>query len=513
MFDHSRFNGLAAVATGAMLALVPGRAAAMPQYNVLRQLTHITTGTIDRVKLRSQDGADLAFVSNGDVMGPGTQTAHKQIYVWREQLDGTGVMTQVTNGSNCDSTDVSRPSDTVQSDRPEVVAFTSTCDLDPSIGNADHNPEIFFYELDSGLFHQITNTVAPADNREPFLSDSGRCMVFRSNGNLDNNTPANPYYDPTHPGPHFSNADGSTEVFLYAKLNFGPAYPQDAVFTQVSSGPSGTTSSHPVINGYYFPRQCDTTAYQSDYDQLGTGFTGQGIYIYKMGSSSLLPITAAEIPQGFPDGIYRNPSISGASPTARGPHVVFESEPDLWRNGSSGTNIFDWRDFHPRMTQFTDVGGGFTATEPEVGDGGGVIATASNGELISQEHTLRTGEMPPFNGDANSEIFLIQGRNKVFQVTQTTGCNNLHPSMKGDGDRVSWISDCDIVGQNGGEHAQIYLWSLERDESPLAQPNGCLESDGCCIDAPQMTTCYHTLRGAKPKIARPSCIDRPNGCN
>ena len=503
---------LAAIAASA----VP--AAAGPSNTIFRQITNITTGTIESVKLRLQNGTDLAFVSNGDVMGPGTQTANRQIYVWREGEDGYGTLTQVTHGVGCDSYEVAKPTDTVLSDRPELIAFVSTCELDPEIGaghdNADGNPEIFFYELDTGLFHQVTDTGPSVVNGEPFTSDSGRCLVFRSNGDLDNNTSQNPHYDSSHPGQAFLNPDGSDEIFLYGKMNGGLDFPYNATLEQVSNGPMGSTSSHPVINGYYFPRQCQTTAFQSDHDQFNAGHTGRGIYIYKMPLSSLEPITAAEIPMGFPDGIYSNPNISGASPFARGPHVLFESEPDLWRNLSTGNNIFDWRDFHPRMTQYTNVGTGYAAHEPQVGDGGGVIAISSNGELLHPGHDLRSGESPPFNGDHNEEIFLMEGRRTVSQLTVSSGCTNVHPSLKDDGNRLAFISDCDLItGINPTNKPQVFLYARERADFPLLLPDACLQAEGCCIESRDLTTCYHQLKGRKPKIDRPNCIDKPNGCD
>jgi hypothetical protein len=503
--------GNVVLASGLALEAVP--AAAAPGYTILRQLTNITTGTIESVKLRSQEAKDLAFVSTGDVMGPGTATAERQIYLWREQPDGTGTITRVTNLPGCESYEVSRPTDTTQSDRPMLISFVSTCNFDPMRDNSDGNPEIFFYDIEAGTFHQITNTVAPVVNGDPFPSDSGRCLVFRSNGNLNNNIPSHPHYDPAHPGPGYSNPDFSDEVFVYGKLDADVDYPYNNVFTQLSNGPAGTTSEKPVMNGYYWPRQCASTAFQSDHDQMGGGHVGTRIYLYKMPMSSLEEITADEIPYGFEPGNYRNPMISAASPFARGPHIVFESEPDLWRNESQGTNIFDWRDFHPRMTQFTNVGAGFVAKEPTVGDGGGVIAFHSDGELLNPERPARTGELPPFNADANFEIFRLEGRKNVWQITQTSGCQNTGVSIKDDGDRMAFVSSCDLIaGKNAGGAQQVFLWALQRSDYPLVADGACLQADACCIHSIKGTTCYHPLKGKKPKILRPNCIDKPNGC-
>lgn len=496
------------------LVLAAGVAQAAPGYHLFRQLTNLTTGTISEVKVRSQDGKRIAFVSTGDVMGPGTETTERQIYLWEEQADGSGTIIRITNQPGCENYDVARPTDTVLSDRPEVIAFVSTCDHDPSVGNADGNPEIFFYKVVEQTFHQITNTVAPVVNKEPYTSDSGRCMVFASTGDLNNNTPDHIHYDSNHTGPGFSNPDGSQEIFLYGKLDTQGDFPYHGVITQVSNGPAGTTSGHPVINGYWFARQCQTTAFHSDHDQMGNGLVGQGIYIYKMPMNNLELITAAEIPFGFQNGIYRNPNISAASPFARGPHIVFEAEPDLWRNESLGTDIFDWRDFHPRMTQFTNVGSGFWTRDPEVGDGGGVIVFSSNGDLLHPGHDLRTGETPPFNADANSEIMVLYGRRKVVQLTDSVGCTNEKPGISDDGNRIGFISNCDLInGHNAGGAQQIFLYHRERHHYTLIENNTCLEAEACCTYTRREQTCYHPLAGRKLKINRPNCVDRPNGCN
>jgi len=507
--DQISTGAIVIAVLGIALTLGVNSASAESNNVVLRQVTNLTTGNIASAKLRMQDGNDIAFVSTGDVMGTGTATALRQVYLWREQLDGTGVITRVTPNNACESYDASRGTDTTLSDRPEIIAFVSTCDYDPQGDNSDHNPEIFFYDVDTSRFHQITDTPSTVINAEPFASDSGRCVVFRSNGNIDNNTPSNPHYDVSHPGPGFSNPDGSNEIFFYGKINGGTDFPQNAVFTQVSNGPAGTTSSHPVVNGYYFPRQCSTVAFQSDYNQLATGVTGQLIWIYNTPSSALEEIAAAEIPHGWPAGTYRNPMISGASPFARGPHIVFEAVPDLWNNLSTGVNLFDWRAFHPRMTQYTNVGTGSAISEPQVGDGGGVISFNSNGELLSQKHAARTGELPPFNADGNSEIFRLKGRRRVAQLTQTSACQNLHSSLKDDGKRLAFISTCDLIpGENPTHKPQVFLWGLEKSDFPLLKPGECLQSAGCCLDTPKQQTCYHVIEGKKPKINRPNCVER-----
>ena len=123
---------LGSAASGTVLASLAfgvDPAVAAPRYVFMRQLTNITTGTIEAAKIQMQDGVNIAFVSTGDVMGPGTQTAERQVYLWSEQANGNGVITRVTNLPGCESYDISRSTDTVLSDRPSVIAFVSTCDI------------------------------------------------------------------------------------------------------------------------------------------------------------------------------------------------------------------------------------------------------------------------------------------------------------------------------------------------------------------------------------------------
>ncbi|MEE8312209.1 MAG: hypothetical protein V3R77_08125, partial [Candidatus Binatia bacterium] len=242
--EHACVLGLA---VAALVMTAPGTVSAEPTRHSLRQITNITVGDVDTPEIRSQQGQRVAFVATGDVLGIGTSTANKQIYMWEEDLDTGGTsLLQVTNGVGCDSYDPARPTDGVFSgSRPELIAFVSNCDFDPSVDNSDGNPEIFFWEIDSGIFHQVTDTPAGVTNGKPFVSDSTRCIVFESNGDLDDNTTGNPNYDDDHPGPGFSNIDGSQEIFIMSKISGEGGFPVGHTFTQVSNGPAGTFSRNP----------------------------------------------------------------------------------------------------------------------------------------------------------------------------------------------------------------------------------------------------------------------------
>ena len=89
---------LCATAAGVLLGLAigAGSADAEPNNHVLRQITNLTTGQIETPKIRSQDGDSVSFISNGDVLGPGTQTSQRHLYYWDEVTD---TITQVTSAN------------------------------------------------------------------------------------------------------------------------------------------------------------------------------------------------------------------------------------------------------------------------------------------------------------------------------------------------------------------------------------------------------------------------------
>lgn len=74
------------------------------------------------------------------------------------------------------------------------IAFQSTADLDPGVGNADGNQEIFL--VDGSSTSQITDSTV-GDSFGPSLD--GGSIAFASSADLD---------------PSVSNADGNFEIFL-----------------------------------------------------------------------------------------------------------------------------------------------------------------------------------------------------------------------------------------------------------------------------------------------------------
>jgi hypothetical protein len=478
----------AAIALGLFAAAVAvpraSRAAAQCQGCVasMRQATHLTQGDIWGPRINSQRPPFVTFTSDGDVEGPGSAPGHREIYLYDVDL---GQMTRVTTTVGGESYDATRLAD--EGPRPRYLAFISTGDLDPAVGNADGSPELFFWELSGGGITQITNNLPPLTVAAPFVSDSGRCVMFHSTGDLDNNDGSSP----ESPGTGFSNPDASVEAFMYEVPDEGSAL-GGGRFTQISNGPAGTTSSNATVGGYVFQRQCATAAFQSDHDQLGTGEVGTGVYVYDRSSGNL---SLAQTPDV--GGSSLNPFLSGASNVARGPFILYHSNADMFGNGSSGFEIYRLRVFHPRFVQYTFTPTGDTENAT-ISDGGGLIAFQSSGELLDPNPRRNPGT--PFNADGNHEVFLMRGRNSIQQVTDSAGCENTNPGIHGFGEAISFRSTCDLVpGHNPSAQPQLFVYR-DVPKPDLGLLAACTLANACC----HQSTCYTKIAGGMLKIPKPS---------
>jgi len=473
----------AAIVLGPALAAVPSTAlaAAMCRNCIgsLRQITHLTQGNVWGTKVNSQRPPFVTFTSDGDVMGPGSAPGHREVYLYDADLRQ---MTRVTTTVAGESYDVTRLGD--EGPRGRYLAFVSTGDLDPTLGNADGSPELFVWELANGVITQITDNLPPVAIEAPFISDSGKCITFHSNGDLANNDGS----DPSNPGAGYSNPDGSVEAFMYEVHDEGTSL-RDGVITQMSNGPPGTTSGDTSVGGYIFPRQCATAAFHSDHDQMGLGTVGRKMYVWdrSRGAHKLA---------GFPTvaGESFAPFVSGASNIARGPFVVYHSNSDQFGNGSSGFEIFRFRDFHPLLVQYTFAPAG-DSRNPVITDGGGLIALESSSELLDPNPRRNPGT--PFNADGNTEIFLLKARSHVQQVTDSVGCENTNPGIHGFiGEVIGFRSTCELVpGHNPNGLPQVFVYR-DVPKTELGQLNDCTLTNACCHE----NTCYQKISG---RVRRP----------
>jgi hypothetical protein len=448
----------------------------------MRQVTHLTEGDVWATRLNSQRPPFVTFTSDGDVEGPGSAPGHREVYLYDPDLRQTTRVTTTVGGESYDGT---RLGD--DGPRGQLLAFVSTGDLDPTVGNADGSPELFLWERANGAITQLTDNLPPVTIDAPFISDSGKCVTFHSNGDLDDNDGS----DPGSPGAGFSNPDGSVEAFMYEVPDGGPSL-GGGVFTQMSNGPPGTTSADTSVGGFIFPRQCATAAFHSDHDQMGLGAVGRKIYIYDRSHGTHKLATQPTVP-----GLSLAPFVSGASNIARGPFVLYHSNSDLFGNGSSGFEIFRFRDFHPLLVQYTFAPTGDTEN-PVITDGGGLIAVQSSSELLDPDPRRNPGT--PFNADGNKEIFLLRARSTVQQITDSVGCENTTPGIHGyKAEVIGFRSTCDLVpGHNPNARPQVFVYR-EVPKTDLAQLADCTLANACCHES----TCYERISGRIRKPPAP----------
>jgi hypothetical protein len=492
----------------ASIVLAPTAQAVRLSEPVLIQATANTEGDIQDVKLRLEPPRRITFSSTGDVEGGGTATTDLEVYEWDFESGGLG---RLTNSGAGRSWDASRTTDITQTVRGEYVAFVSTGNLDPSVGNIDANPEIFIRIRETGEIRQITNTGPTVVNNDPYPSDSGRCLVFSSTGELNTNPGGRPI---THvnPGPEFgpyTNPDGSEEVFMMFIDN--DLFVEPTEITQLSNGPAGTKSSNPVIGGFYYPRQCNSTFYLSDTVQSQTeslhleGTPHMYEFVKKAGRTNVLG--AQEIATfDPPSGNYQAPAMSSASNFARGPFAVFVSDADIWANSNSRPNLFRYRSFHPRMTQYTDLKDpSHVIRNPGMSDGGRFISFESNANL--NRRLKSNSAVPLYDNDGNFEIWRMQKRSRIQQITDSpAGCENSESSLNDRGLDIGFRSTCDLIpGHNPSGVAQVFYYLQVKKSDPLSTAEGCKIEDRCCNVA---NGCYKKFEARTYRPNRKNCIEK-----
>jgi len=474
-------------AAGLLAVLAMAQAAEARRVHVIQQATNLTVGTIEEPNIRQGRGEYITFVSDGDVLGPGTQhLGRREVYLWsRDDLSTV----RVTSSGLFESYDASRVTDDFRTQKPSIIAFISTGDLDPSVGNADANPELFIWLLESNVFRQITDTAAPVVNELPRPSDTADCIVFQSNGDLDEN-------DGSFPGSAasgFENSDGSLEVFY---VDFHDNELTSFHVTQISDGPPGTRSENGSPGGYFFPNQCANISYQSDYDQFGDGATGVNVYDYRKGSATRDLVSEP----GNLAGLNIEPRMSGTGVSSGGPSAVFASNANLWNNGSNGFHIFKYAILTGALRQVTgDPAGGHR--RPSVSDGSTVVVFESTGEPANPALPSKRGPDGPHNADGNSEIIRQVGKRLIRPITRTSGCTNDFASIMGNGRGIGFRSDCDLVaGHNATGAPQVFAYYEVHRGEPLYSVADCSIVNGCCSTA---NGCYEEVAARSYNVARP----------
>jgi uncharacterized repeat protein (TIGR01451 family) len=246
---------------------------------VTSNLTQVTNGPSVFAESLSPsiraDGTRVAFNSSSDLTGSNAD-GNVEIFLYDTAI---AAFTQITNSTAGQSRRAAISADGAR------VAFSSTVNL--TGGNVDGNSEIFLYDTATANFTQITSSTSGQSEHPSISADGGR-VAFNSTADLTG-----------------SNADGSTEIFLFDAAT--------ANLTQVTNSTAGQ-SRNAAING-------DGTriAFDSDADLTGGNAEGnREIFVFDTATSDLTQITNSAAG-----------SSESASITSDGTRIAFSSSANL----------------------------------------------------------------------------------------------------------------------------------------------------------------------------------------
>jgi uncharacterized repeat protein (TIGR01451 family) len=308
---------------------------------------------------------------------------------------------------------------------------------------------------------RITNTSEEAININPSISGDGRIVAFESTEDLA--------------------AAGGIDHFraIRADVNVTPA-----TFLQLA----GTRAVSPAVS-----QDGSRIAFAARDDPLGSNPDGNS-EIFLFDGSRLSQVTNTS-PVGFANRITNGnfqPSI-----TDDGRFLAFSSNRDLaGQNGDGNLEIFVFDSLSASFTQLTNSSGIVGFTDAKISGNGNLVAyirdsAASPGrDLIEQPRTggsatVLAAAVPSLTvtyGRAISDdgtrivyssqtatnttqVFLYDGRGgpSIRQITSLGARVTevpLHPSISGDGTRISFATRRNVNGGNSDGSAELYLYDL-----------------------------------------------------
>ena len=129
----------------------------------------------------SGDGNTVAVAGPEDLSTSNTDTRNRNFQLFLFDMP-TGSRQQVSHAGGGTITDFQGLTITTDGGR---VAFLSALDLDPAVGNADGNPEVFYWDRANSRFHQVTRTSGQLDVSVPAMSADGSTIAVPSRADLD----------------------------------------------------------------------------------------------------------------------------------------------------------------------------------------------------------------------------------------------------------------------------------------------------------------------------------------
>lgn len=367
-------------------------------------ISQITSGQASTASINaaiSDDGSRIALAVARNPTG-GNPDLSQEIFIYNI---GTGGFTQVTNSTGGVTREVSI------SANGSRVAFISNRNL--TGGNADLNPEVFFYDAGTAIITQVTNTtldVPLGSGRQysPSISGDGSQIAFLSSSNLTG-----------------GNGNNNDQYFLYD-----------------------------IMTGNFRQLTDSTIAHPAPFTPIGINFTGTEINF--LSSANL----GGQNPDGnlelfrwdFQDGIqFMTVSTGGGfesftspSMNSSGTLYAFSSNRNLNGTNPDGAHeIFLLQSDFGVLTSVTEGNGTWSRkTWPDLSANGTHIAFQGDRAIVRYDIAANDFTIIPATPPTSSGL-----------------SGSRRPSISADGSRIAFYSDDDLTGGNTFNNNEVFLAS------------------------------------------------------
>lgn len=293
-------------------------------------------------------------------------------------------------------------------DTGSMIAFTSTRNLVPGVGNTDGNPEIFLYNVVSGSFIQGTNTqdavlgVGLVFQSNPSLSADGSVISFFSSANLAGNNAD-------------SNGSGNAEVYLANVAGAGLTNIRQVTRTKVN--PTTPQNVNVLSPGRRLSRDGSYIAFESLANDPKANTTDNslflGLFVYTVATDTFTLV--APRPAVFTD-IAHFPAFTDYAPGTLTPSsLVFASALNFKPDGTFPAAAQDADGLNPQrsaqifLTPLPAVTAGpfirLTKTPAVVTFGGTRPVTSDTRKRMA--FALAGAELGGGNADGSQELFYL----------------------------------------------------------------------------------------------------------
>lgn len=315
-------------------------------------------------------------------------------------------------------------------DDGHLIAFISTRNLVPGVGNADGNPELFFYNVLTSTFSQGTNTqdavvgVGLVFQASPSLSADGSIVAFYSSANLAANN-------------NDSNGSGNGEVFIAGFS--GSVMSNVRQVTRTLTNPTAPANVNVLSPGRRLSRDGAYIAFESLAIDPKANTTNNsfflGTFVYTVATDSFVLIGLR--PTNSPDIAHFPTFTDYQSGTLTPGSLVFASALNFRPNGTFPETANDAEGLNvPRAPQvfLTQLPASTSNTFIRMTNTGTVSTFGGTRPMTSDSRTRMAFALPGFefgggNGDGSQEVYYLLSpivtAESAAVLTFNTGASNM----------------------------------------------------------------------------------------